>query len=173
MWDEPAVVKDGRNGTRVVYMGRRVLKNPAPMEAIEVARALNGRLTASFEHRRTARDIVARHGSHHCNRVLLRRETIHSIFVDQPSLCLPTRSWPWTRSCRMFIGPSDDPQMSLDELHAFATNLLVTRDWFRDDRVMPHYMLTCSKREDAICFGANPVSRSTFSDVMKMWQRVR
>jgi len=171
VFEDPAVVKDGPNGDRVVYKGVCVLNNAAPMEAIEVARALNGRLTAHFEHRVTARDIIARHGSHPCNRVLLKRETIQSIFVDQLSVCLPTANWPLMRSCRMFVAPSDDLQMSIDELHAFATNLGVMRDWLCDHRAVPYYRLTSSKRRDAISYGATPIIRPTFNDVVEMWRQ--
>lgn len=71
------------------------------------------------------------------------------------------RQWPGARrpfqngSCHLV---SDE---SLDELHAFAEQLGLKRQWFQDKRI-PHYDLTPSKRRLAIQNGATEVTDKEF-----------
>lgn len=63
--------------------------------------------------------------------------------------------WPG-RKARCFNGGSCHltTDGELEELHAFAARLGLKRAWFQNHRVMPHYDLTASKREQAIALGA-------------------
>lgn len=47
---------------------------------------------------------------------------------------------------------------SLEELHEFAADLGLRREWFQNEGSTPHYDVCQSKRQEAIRLGAKPVS---------------
>lgn len=73
-----------------------------------------------------------------------------NIYVDPLTPCLPNRRWRYRQSCHLFQEPG-----RLDELHRFAAQIGLKRDWFQNrPGRMPHYDLTGSKRHAAIRAGA-------------------
>jgi hypothetical protein len=79
-----------------------------------------------------------------------------TIFVDNARI-------PW-RGMIMSHLMADD----LDELHAFAAELGMKRAWFQDKSV-PHYDVSESKRRQAVAMGA--VEEDIFSDSMAAFRR--
>lgn len=71
------------------------------------------------------------------------------VYVD------PLLPWGWKMygkpvdSCHLFTD-----QVSLDELHAFASLVGLKRAWFQDKPGRPHYDLTKSRRDVAVDAGA-------------------
>lgn len=60
---------------------------------------------------------------------------------------------------------------SLSELHAFAEQIGLKREWFQSKPGRPdhdHYDLTCSKRDEAILAGAVPESVEDGSERRKL-----
>lgn len=51
-------------------------------------------------------------------------------------------------------GSSHLTATTLDELHAFAADLGLRREWFQDHPLLPHYDLTIAKRRAALDAGA-------------------
>jgi hypothetical protein len=78
-------------------------------------------------------------------------EEAHHIYVDDIRTYetpLPYKNW-----CHMATnGPIED-------LHAFAAQIGLKREWFQDKKGHPHYDLTPSKRKQAIAHGAIAVSQ--------------
>lgn len=69
------------------------------------------------------------------------------IYVD--ALC--DYGWRLGPSCHMTAD-------TLDELHAFAKRIGLRREWFQDKR-LPHYDLTASRRAVAVNLGAVELGR--------------
>jgi len=74
------------------------------------------------------------------------------IYVDQPIHTWRNKKW-----CHLI---ADD----LDELHSFAAQLGLKREWFQNHRIQPHYDITASKREQAIKLGAKSISTKQMSE---------
>lgn len=74
------------------------------------------------------------------------------IYVDPLTACIPTPQWKWDSACHLF---SDH----LSELHPFAANLGLKREWFQNKEACPHYDLTPGKRAAAIRLGAKELTR--------------
>lgn len=68
------------------------------------------------------------------------------------------------KNCHMFSDSED-----LAELHAFAKRIGMRREWFQDKRV-PHYDLTVSRRRLAVAAGAVEVDRRQAVD---LWARIQ
>lgn len=81
-----------------------------------------------------------------------------SVYVDPMMSCVPTPRWRWNEACHMFAD-------SVDELHAFAKDLGLKREWFQSPGVncspssLPHYDLTGAMRIKAIRMGAIACTR--------------
>src|SRR5579859_4873438 len=76
-----------------------------------------------------------------------------AVFVD------PLRKWGgsaefrWKKSSHMYV----DPLGSVDELHALAAKIGMRRQWFQDDKRLPHYDLNPRRRAHRRrCRGAYP-----------------
>ena len=57
----------------------------------------------------------------------------------------------------------------IEELHRFAAQLGLRREWFQDDRLHPHYDLTAGKRIQALAHGA--VFVSAIEQARQRWNR--
>lgn len=85
-----------------------------------------------------------------------------TIYVDT------LHSWGWvlrgrtTRSCHMF---TDNPDLA--ELHAFAAQIGMKREWFQPHKVAPHYDLTPKRRAHAVQLGAVEVDRHNASRIWR------
>jgi hypothetical protein len=66
------------------------------------------------------------------------------------------------------VGPGDD----LAELHAFAASIGLRRAWFQD-KVLPHYDVTDTKRVLAIKAGAQSVSWRETGRFVSGWRAAR
>jgi len=73
------------------------------------------------------------------------------VYVDNMRGCVPTTAWKYKQSCHLIAD-------TLTELHSFAKRLGLKREWFQD-KILPHYDLTCKKRRLAIRFGAIEIDR--------------
>lgn len=82
------------------------------------------------------------------------------IYVDEISPCLPNARWHYNYSCHLF---SDNEQ----ELHLFASQIGLKREWFQNHNKLPHYDLTTGKRKLAIRFGAIEATRQMVVDHFK------
>lgn len=77
-------------------------------------------------------------------------------------------SWGWKlrgreiQSCHMFTD-----SLNLEDLHRFAEQIGLRRDWFQPHRVAPHYDLTPSRRANAVALGAIEVDRKTASSIWR------
>ena len=69
-----------------------------------------------------------------------------SAYVDSMLPCMPNTNWRYKYSCHLTAD-------TVAELHSFAACLGLKRIWFQDKRI-PHYDLTVSKRREAIKLGA-------------------
>jgi len=69
------------------------------------------------------------------------------IYVDPLRSTIPTKRWPYRRSCHLYAD-------TLDELHACARACGLRRCWFQNRRHFPHYDLTPGKRLLAVNAGA-------------------
>jgi|SRR2546430_457996 hypothetical protein len=59
-----------------------------------------------------------------------------------------------------------------EELHAFAAQLGLKRNWFQDKpRGLWHYDVTDSKREQAIRLGAEQIEYGNLDDHVRVWRR--
>ncbi len=70
--------------------------------------------------------------------------------------------WRYGWSCHLFDDDGD-----LNELHFFAARLGLKRKYLHNDRRLPHYDLSKSKRNLACALGAREVSRGYVGGVMK------
>jgi len=78
-----------------------------------------------------------------------------SVYVDRLTACIPSRQWPFAYCCHLL---ADDTM----QLHAFARQLGLKREWYQARSVLPHYDLTAMKRRFALRLGAIPIE---FKDV--------
>ena len=83
-----------------------------------------------------------------------------AVYVDPLFPCIPNRYWRWPKSCHMF---ADD----VDELHAFAAEIGLRREWFQDDARLPHYDLHPARRVVAVANGAVQVTRRELAERMR------
>ncbi len=74
------------------------------------------------------------------------------IYVDNPIHPWKNKLW-----CHLV---ADDIQ----ELHDFAQNIGLKREWFQNHRIQPHYDITASKRELAIRLGAIPIETKQMAE---------
>ena len=65
------------------------------------------------------------------------------VYVD--SLC--NYGWKYGSSCHLVAD-------TLEELHEFAAKIGMKRQWFQDDKRLPHYDLTAKRRSSALRYGA-------------------
>jgi hypothetical protein len=72
------------------------------------------------------------------------------------------------RWSHLYVGPADD----LAELHAFAISIGLRREWFQD-KVLPHYDVTDTRRELAIKAGARSVSWRETGEFVSGWRKAR
>jgi hypothetical protein len=70
-----------------------------------------------------------------------------AVYVD--NACL---AWRGKRWCHMVAD-------TVHELHEFALELGLKREWFQDQGAYPHYDITVSVREKALALGAAPGSK--------------
>lgn len=82
-----------------------------------------------------------------------------SVYVDSILPCACTKSWRWVGCCHLVAD-------TLGELHTFAARLGLKRDWYQN-KTMPHYDLTRSKRILAIKLGAMEVDRKQFAELLR------
>lgn len=67
-------------------------------------------------------------------------------------------------SCHLF-----DSEDNLEQLHAFAEQLGMKREWFQADKRIPHYDLTAIRRAKAVAAGAVEVSIK--DELRRRWRR--
>ena len=79
-----------------------------------------------------------------------------TIYVDHAIFVWKRRKW-----CHLF---SDK---DLNELHEFARQLGLKREWFQNKKKFPHYDITENKRTEAIQLGARIISRDEFITFLK------
>jgi hypothetical protein len=72
-----------------------------------------------------------------------------SVYVDdiQPTGPYKNPKWPYPSFCHLMAD-------SLDELHLFASRLMLRKAWFQNHSRYPHYDLTENKRREAVLLGA-------------------
>lgn len=86
-----------------------------------------------------------------------------AVYVDALHPCLATKNWKWDHSCHL-LADSDE------ELHKFAVELGLKREWFQGKR-LKHYDLTAGKRHLAVKYGAKEVDNAEFAALMrKQWK---
>ena len=69
------------------------------------------------------------------------------VYVDKLRLCVPTKRWRYGSSCHLFADTEA-------ELHVFARELGLRREWFQPPSWLPHYDLTAGMRVLAVERGA-------------------
>lgn len=82
------------------------------------------------------------------------------VYVDPLMNCIPNSNWRWTRSCHMFAD-------NLEELHEFAQRIGMRREWFQNNKKLPHYDLNERRRAVAVLNGAKEVDRKFLVDFMR------
>ena len=82
------------------------------------------------------------------------------IYVD------PIQQWPTRIRCFM-AGSCHLTADTLEELHEFAGKLGLRKDWFQD-KSLPHYDLTVSKRVQAVNKGARELTREEMGARIKI-----
>ncbi len=80
-----------------------------------------------------------------------------AVYVDLPV-------WPW-RGKKWAHLWTDGP---LDELHVFAQQIGLRREWFQDKRNFPHYDVTEGMRARALAAGARVGTREDLVRVMRI-----
>ncbi len=88
-----------------------------------------------------------------------------SVYVDRLLACVPSRRWPFVRSCHLFAD-------TVEELHQFAAGIGLRRCWFQNKRSLPHYDLNGARREAAIRAGAIEADRLTVMEHINRWRSV-
>ena len=88
-----------------------------------------------------------------------------AVYVDDLMAVLPNAKWRWDRACHLI---ADTPA----ELHHFAGNLGLRRQWFQADSVLPHYDLTAGKRLAALKLGAEQIGRREFVARLREFREV-
>ena len=86
-----------------------------------------------------------------------------SVYVDELTVCLRTRNWPYKQSCHLVAD-------TVEELHYFAGRLRLKPAWFQNKPELPHYDLTKGMRRKAIQLGAIEVNLHKISELMKMYR---
>lgn len=89
------------------------------------------------------------------------------IFVDPMNRCMRTKSWRHHESCHLFCDGD------LQELHRFAMQIGIQRQWFQDAGDLPHYDLTRGKRDLAVSLGAVEADRKTTVEWIRWWRTNR
>jgi len=87
------------------------------------------------------------------------------IYVDAMMACLPNARWPYREACHLFCDVG-----RLAELHRFARNLGLKREWFQEHKDLPHYDLNRTRREAAVKLGVIEVDRKTVVAKMNDWR---
>lgn len=85
-----------------------------------------------------------------------------AVYVDKMMPCVPNARWRHDEACHLVAD-------TLPELHEFARRLGLKRSWFQNKR-MPHYDLTRSKREQALRLGASEINNKDFVALMRRHQ---
>ena len=75
-----------------------------------------------------------------------------SVYVDPLLPCLISRQWRWPKSCHLIAD-------TLEELHIFAKQIGLRREWFQKKQDFPHYDLNASRRTVAVRMGAIEITR--------------
>lgn len=92
------------------------------------------------------------------------RSLRRGIYVDTLLRYSSNRRFPWRESCHLF---ADSP----DELHVFAAEIGMRREWFQiGNKGVPHYDLNAERRELAVRLGAVELSRR---DSVAKWREIR
>ena len=91
-----------------------------------------------------------------------------AIYVDDLRPCLRSKTWPWLKSCHLFV----DPKTPLASLHTMAAQIGLRWSWFQAGR-FPHYDLNATRREAAIKAGAIELDRRAAVEIMRVWNRIR
>lgn len=81
------------------------------------------------------------------------------IYIDSLRECTPKKGWRWTSSCHMFAD-------SEEELHEFAKKIGMKKEWFQDKK-LPHYDLTATRRQLALSMGAIEVDSNWVKQRLK------
>lgn len=77
-----------------------------------------------------------------------------SVYVDEMSVSLISKKWPYNRACHMIAD-------NIEELHSLASVIGLKRSWFQK-KTIPHYDLTENKRRQAVKAGAIPIDMQEF-----------
>ena len=85
------------------------------------------------------------------------------IYVDELSVCLRNRNWPYSQACHLVAD-------SVEELHYFAGRMRLKPSWFQDKPELPHYDLTKGMRLLAVWLGAIELDRNKISELMQMYR---
>ena len=82
-----------------------------------------------------------------------------AVYVDK------LRDWGWRLgpSCHLIADTNE-------ELHAFAAQLSMKREWFQRSASGPHYDLTAFKRAKAVRLGAVELGDREFHAILKKWR---
>lgn len=86
------------------------------------------------------------------------------VYVDPPADHGRTLRGEPVLSCHLFTDAVD-----LQELHRIADLIGCRPEWFQGS-AMPHYVLTATRRQEAIGCGAVPVTRT---EALEVWRRRR
>ena len=87
-----------------------------------------------------------------------------TVYVDALFRCGPTNKWPYTNACHMLC---DGP---IEELHQMAVQIGLKRAWFQGthrNEALHHYDLTPNKRDLALKYGAQEITRAQFAALVK------
>lgn len=76
-----------------------------------------------------------------------------AIYVGQVFATPTSRKWPYRQAAHLFAD-------TVEELHTFAENIGLKRQWFQDHPRLPHYDVTARNARTALMFGAIEVSRN-------------
>jgi len=87
-----------------------------------------------------------------------------SVYVDEMMTCIRNRNWPYKECCHLIAD-------TRRELHVFAQSIGLKRTWFQN-KTMPHYDLTKSKRRLAIRRGAIEIDLQQFATMLRK-QRIK
>lgn len=87
-----------------------------------------------------------------------------SVYVDEMSVCIPNKRWPYTRACHLVAD-------SVEELQEFAIRLGMHPSWFQNKPELPHYDLTTRMRQKAVRMGAIELNSKKFVKLMRKYRR--
>lgn len=89
-----------------------------------------------------------------------------TVYVDRLRRVSIGPHWRWPLAAHLL---ADD----LDELHAFAKQIGLRRQWFQGDATAPHYDLNPKRHAAALRMGAKLVERDELVEVIRTWKKAK